>query len=130
MFLVADQRCVDHFGANFAKMIPADPNSLIYVRADSAPELQVKLQERLDTLELKHPFKLSDAFGSELATTTLESFNASARLRHRQRLRPRQVQPKRVAVVGARRVIELPISTMHPLEGPLFAALGAQIGCE
>jgi len=79
LFLLGDERCVDTFGANFAKTWPADMNHKYYIKGDTLEELSANIAARLQAIEgkLDAPFSLGDSFGSQLAST-VERFNGFA----------------------------------------------------
>jgi len=79
LFLVGDERCMDTFGANFAKTWPADPNHAYYIKGDTFQELSDNIAARLKTIEAKLPsaITLDEDFGSQLEAT-VDRFNGFA----------------------------------------------------
>ena len=64
LFLIGDHRCVDKFGANFAKTWPADLKHKWYIKGETMSELSKNISKRLVEIEPKllerdiEPFKL------------------------------------------------------------------------
>lgn len=81
LFLLADKRSVDLYGMDFAKSLPADPNSKYYIKGTSVAEFSKAARTRLEVVAKKageDDVTLGEDFEKNLADQ-IERFNSYAR---------------------------------------------------
>merc|ERR1719253_1199143 len=80
LLLVADKRCVDLYGMDFAKSLPGSPNSKYYIKGSSVATFAVEARKRLAKVATRAgvKFTLSDTFEKGLEET-IERYNTFAK---------------------------------------------------
>lgn len=116
LFLLADKRCVDLYGMNFAKSLPASPSSPFYIKGSSVEAFSKAARTRIAAVASKageEGLTLSADFESNLKAQ-IERFNSYAKAGKDEEFHrgetPYEIQWHYVHAKGS------PNPTMHPID--------------